>query len=107
MTTARVPSLTFQAVLGLCMLAGATDSHAQPVNNVRIVVASMPGSPPDVISRIVATELAASNNWRVIVENRPGALYTLAIADVLKQRADGRTLLTVRAAAATPEPRRP
>jgi tripartite-type tricarboxylate transporter receptor subunit TctC len=95
MTTARVPSLTFQAVLGLCMLAGATDSHAQPVNNVRIVVASMPGSPPDVISRIVATELAASNNWRVIVENRPGALYTLAIADVLKQPADGRTLLTV------------
>ena len=53
------------------------------------------GSPPDVVSRIVATELAERNNWRVIVENRPGALSTLAIGDVLKQPADGRTIITI------------
>jgi tripartite-type tricarboxylate transporter receptor subunit TctC len=77
------------------IVVGAVDAYAQPVNSLRIVVAGNAGSPPDVVSRIVATELAESNNWRVIVENRPGALSTLAIGDVLKQPADGRTIITI------------
>src|SRR5204863_5607253 len=48
-----------------------------------------------VISRIVATELSEHQKWRITVESRPGALTTLAIADVLKQPADGRTLITM------------
>jgi len=76
-------------------VAGVLDANAQSVNSLRIVVASMAGSPPDVISRIVATELSESKNWRITVENRPGALSTLAIADVLKQPADGRTIMTM------------
>src|SRR5712671_4393186 len=91
MMTARIPSL----VLGMGIVVGAVDAYAQPVNSLRIVVAGNAGSPPDVVSRIVATELAESNNWRVIVENRPGALSTLAIGDVLKQPADGRTIITI------------
>jgi tripartite-type tricarboxylate transporter receptor subunit TctC len=77
------------------ILAGVLDANAQSVNSLRIVVAGAAGSPPDVISRIVATELSESQNWRINVENRPGALSTLAIADVLKQPADGRTIMTI------------
>jgi len=44
------------------------------------------------MSRIIATELSESEGWRVIVENRPGALSTIAMADVLKQPADGLSL---------------
>src|SRR5437870_4492266 len=95
MTTARISSLAFRAVLGMGILALVPDANAQSVNSLRIVSAGAAGSPPDVISRIVATELADSQNWRVNVENRPGALTTLAIADVLKQPADGRTILTM------------
>ena len=95
MATARLSSLAFRVVLGIGVLAGVPDANAQSVNSLRIVVAGAAGSPPDVISRIVATELSESKNWRIIVENRPGALTTLAIADVLKQPADGRTILTV------------
>jgi len=94
MMTARIPSLAFRVVLGMGIVVGA-DAYAQSVNSLRIVVAGNAGSPPDVVSRIVATELAESNNWRVIVENRPGALSTLAIGDVLKQPADGRTIITI------------
>jgi len=95
MTTARISSLAFRLVLGVGVLTGMPDTNAQSINSLRIVVAGAAGSPPDVISRIVATELAENNNWRVIVENRPGALSTLAIADVLKQPADGRTIMTI------------
>src|SRR5689334_19273731 len=93
MTTARVASLLFRAILGV--LAGLLDANAQSVNSLRIVIAGGAGSPPDVISRIVATELSENQNWRINVENRPGALSTLAIADVLKQPADGRTIMTM------------
>jgi len=77
------------------ILVGVPDANAQSANSLRIVVAGVAGSPPDVISRIVATELSEGKNWRINVENRPGALSTLAIADVLKQPADGRTVMTM------------
>jgi tripartite-type tricarboxylate transporter receptor subunit TctC len=95
MATARTSSLVFQVFLVLGILLGVPAASAQSVNSLRIVVAGVAGSPPDVISRIVATELYESQNWRIIVENRPGALSTLAIADVLKQPADGRTIMTM------------
>jgi tripartite-type tricarboxylate transporter receptor subunit TctC len=56
---------------------------------IRIVAPTSPGPPPDVIARIIANELSDGEGWKVIVENRPGALQTIAMADVLKQPADG------------------
>jgi tripartite-type tricarboxylate transporter receptor subunit TctC len=56
---------------------------------IRIFVPAGPGSPPDVVGRIIATELSETQGWRVIVENRPGALQTLAMTEVLKQLPDG------------------
>ena len=66
-------------------------SHAQtyPSKVIRIVVPTGPGTPPDVVSRVIAAELSESDGWRVVVENRPGALQTVGMADVLKQPADG------------------
>jgi len=84
-----------------CLLAivVAIGSPAQaqnyPSNQIRIVVPTGPGSPPDVISRIVATGLSAGEGWRVIVENRPGAIQTIGIADVLQQPADGHSILAM------------
>jgi tripartite-type tricarboxylate transporter receptor subunit TctC len=95
-------TLSCRVALGsVCLLtmAVAVGSHAQaqsyPSNAIRIVVPAGPGTPPDVISRIVATELSASEGWRVIVENRPGALQTIGFADVMKQPADGHSILAM------------
>src|SRR5262245_61924082 len=95
MATARISSFVLPVFLGMGILAGVPDANAQSVNSLRIVTAGGAGSPPDVISRIVATELSEHQNWRITVENRPGALSILAIADVLKQPADGRTIMTM------------
>jgi tripartite-type tricarboxylate transporter receptor subunit TctC len=79
----------------LAVLGTGSVAQAQSPNAVRIVVPYGPGSPPDVASRLIANELAESNGWRVLVENRPGALATIAMGDVLKQPADGRTLILI------------
>src|SRR5690242_12090185 len=69
----------------------APASHAQPFpsNTIRIVVPVPAGTPPDIISRVVAAELGEAEGWRMLVENRPGALQTTGMLDVLKQPADG------------------
>src|SRR4051812_21020785 len=53
-----------------------------PSNLIRIVVPAGAGTPPDIISRMVADELAAKEGWRLVVEDRPGALQTIAMNDV-------------------------
>jgi tripartite-type tricarboxylate transporter receptor subunit TctC len=70
-------------------LTHPADAQSYPSNTIRIVAPTGPGAPPDVISRIIAAELAESEGWRVVVENRPGALQTIALGEVLKQPADG------------------
>ena len=70
---------------------GDSSGHAQtfPSNTIRIVVPIPAGTPPDIISRVVAAELGEAEGWRMLVENRPGALQTIGMSDVLKQPADG------------------
>jgi tripartite-type tricarboxylate transporter receptor subunit TctC len=82
-------------LLALSLLAAVSGAHAQPANAIRIVVPSGAGSPPDVVARIIANDLVESGSWRVIVENRPGALATIALGEVFKQPADGRTPLLI------------
>jgi tripartite-type tricarboxylate transporter receptor subunit TctC len=82
--------------LGLFLLASLaagmpseTIGQPYPAKPIRIVVPTAPSTPPDIISRVVASELMESEGWQVVVENRPGAVMTIAGADVLKQPADG------------------
>lgn len=82
--------------LALAAIAMASPAGAQPYPSsmIRIVIAGAAGTPPDTISRIVANELGESEGWRLIVENKPGAMQTIAGADVLKQPADGHTIIS-------------
>ena len=75
--------------------SSAYSADTYPSKVIRIVVPTTPGAPPDVISRIVANELSESNGWKVVVENRGGALQSIAAIDVLKQESDGYTLLAM------------
>jgi tripartite-type tricarboxylate transporter receptor subunit TctC len=70
-------------------------AETYPSSVIRIVVPTGPGTPPDVISRIVATELSEVEGWRTVVENKPGALQTIGMAEVLKQQADGYTIYSM------------
>ena len=64
-----------------------------PAKPIRIVVATPPGSTPDVGGRLVAARLSADLKQAVIVENRPGVNGLLAAREVLRSAHDGDTLL--------------
>lgn len=98
-------SLRDYSLLALFLLTAQGNAQAQsfPSNTIRIVAPTTPGGLPDVLSRIIATALTENEGWRVVVENRPGALMTLAMSDVLKQPADGHSIFPLLAGAmATP-----
>lgn len=68
-----------------------------PSRVIDIIVPAGAGSPPDITQRIVANALSDGEGWKVIVEDKPGGAQTIGAAEVLKEPADGYTLL-----AATP-----
>jgi tripartite-type tricarboxylate transporter receptor subunit TctC len=68
-------------------------AQSYPSSTIRIVVGGGAGAPPDIITRIVANELAQSEGWRIVVENKPGAAGTVAAGEVLRQPADGYSIL--------------
>jgi tripartite-type tricarboxylate transporter receptor subunit TctC len=80
--------------LGVVATAASADSSSYPSSTIRIVEAGAAGTPPDIVSRIVAAELAEAEGWRVIVENKSGAMQTLAAAEVLNRPADGYSIFT-------------
>ncbi len=91
----RLSSLAFAAMSVVAVLASPLAAQPYPSNMIRIVVPSAAGTPPDIMGRLVAAELAETEGWRVIVENRVGAIQTLGLAEVLRQPADGYTLASM------------
>jgi len=84
--------LTFAAVMSV---SSPLMAQSYPSGTVRIVSATAPGTPPDIIARLIANELSESEGWRNVVENKPGAIQTIGTAEVLKQAADGHTVLSI------------
>ncbi len=76
-------------------VASPLGAQPYPSSMIRIVVPSAAGTPPDIMGRLVAAELAETEGWRAIVENRVGAIQTLGLAEVLRQPADGYTLASI------------
>src|SRR3954447_4579071 len=92
----RLPRRSFLlGSLAALLLPGRGRAERYPSSIIRIVVPAGAGTPPDIISRMVADEVAASEGWRFVVEDRPGALQTIAMNDVKGRPADGYSLLTM------------
>lgn len=91
--------------LGSCMAALLLIALAAPSANaadapvpadypnkpIRIVAPTPPGSPPDVIARLIGERLAIALGQPVVVENKPGAVGTIGLQVVAKAPADGYT----------------
>jgi tripartite-type tricarboxylate transporter receptor subunit TctC len=87
--------LTGAAALGLSVSAHRpVRAQTFPSSAIRFVVPASVSTPPDILTRIVANGIAGNEGWNIIVEDKPGAVMTLGAGDVLKQPADGHTLLT-------------
>jgi tripartite-type tricarboxylate transporter receptor subunit TctC len=67
-------------------------AQAWPTKPVRLVAAFPPGTPGDVIARLIQPALQATWGQPVVVENKPGAGGNLAAGEVAQAK-DGHTLL--------------
>jgi tripartite-type tricarboxylate transporter receptor subunit TctC len=68
-----------------------------PSGVIRIVVPTSASTPPDILARIIANALSDGEGWKVIVENKLGAVMTIGATEVLKAPADGHTIFSITA----------
>ncbi|MGE3921365.1 MAG: Bug family tripartite tricarboxylate transporter substrate binding protein [Lautropia sp.] len=79
--------------LGLAAAARAQDAY--PSRPVKIVVPVPPGPPADIVSRVIASSLAAQYGQSFVIENKVGAGGFVAMQQISTQtRPDGYTLLS-------------
>jgi tripartite-type tricarboxylate transporter receptor subunit TctC len=85
------------AALACALLAVHSGPRAQPVDfpsrTVRLIVPFAPGGGVDIVARLVAPKLTELWGQPVIIENKAGALGTVASEYVMHQAADGYTVL--------------
>ena len=83
-----------RAVLGLALALAAASVPAQswPAKPIKLLVPLAAGSTADIVSRAVGTELAKRLGQAVVVENKPGAGGTIAMAEVAHAAPDGYTI---------------
>ena len=66
-----------------------------PIRPISIVVAYTPGSAPDILARLIASDLPIHLGQNIIVENKPGAGGSIGTAAVARAKNDGYTLCLV------------
>src|SRR5215831_5511291 len=76
---------------------GSAFAQSFPSYVIRIVVPASASTPPDILARIIASALSEGEGWKVVVEDKPGAVMTIGTMEALHQPADGHTLLSVTA----------
>jgi tripartite-type tricarboxylate transporter receptor subunit TctC len=77
------------------LIASALPVPAQsqfPNKPIRMIVPQAPGSATDTIARLVAAEMGTQLNQNIIIENKPGAAFTIGLDIVAKAAPDGYTI---------------
>jgi len=85
----RLIACLIAVVLGVC------SAHAQqyPDRVIKLVVPFVPGSPVDVLARVISQQMTTRLGQSVVIENRPGAGTSTATKQVQAAAPDGYTLL--------------
>ena len=101
MTTRSLRHLSRALFLLIALAAFGAQYKAQaqnfPTGVIRIVAPVSVSTPPDILARIIANALSEDEGWKVVVENKPGGVMSIGAMEVLKQPANGLTILSVSA----------
>lgn len=78
-------------LLGVAV-SGAVFAQTWPAKPIKLLVPLAAGSTADIVSRTVGTELSSALGQPVVVENKPGAGGTIAMAELARSAPDGYTI---------------
>jgi tripartite-type tricarboxylate transporter receptor subunit TctC len=81
------------AALAVWVLPGTATAQSWPSKPVHVIVPFTAGSATDIMARTVAQRLSERLGQPFVIENRPGAGGTIAVASVARAEPDGYTLL--------------
>jgi tripartite-type tricarboxylate transporter receptor subunit TctC len=90
---ARHAGVAAIAALALTGQPGAALAQDFPSKAIRIIVPYTPGSPNDVVARLLTQQLQEKLNQPVVVDNKPGGGTTIGSKAAASAPADGYTLL--------------
>jgi tripartite-type tricarboxylate transporter receptor subunit TctC len=93
--------MTDRRILGVTLIAlglGLTSATAQgvssyPAKPIKVIVPYTPGSPVDVLARVVTQQLSTRLAQTIVIDNRPGAGTTIGTKIAATAEPDGYTLL--------------
>jgi len=84
----------FLAVIAVaCLDVAGAQAQSHPARPIKLILPYTPGSPNDVLARLVAPHLSARLGQPVVVDNRPGGGTTIGVNAVMTAEPDGTTLL--------------
>jgi len=72
--------------------AGAAAQGSYPDKPIKLIVPQAPGSATDTVARILANALGPELGQTIVIENKPGAAFTIGLDLVAKAAPDGYTL---------------
>jgi tripartite-type tricarboxylate transporter receptor subunit TctC len=79
------------AALALSVFA-LSAAAAWPEKPIRFIVPSAAGGSPDVLMRVMTNELSKQMGVSIVVDNKPGASFTIGTAEIARAAPDGYTL---------------
>jgi tripartite-type tricarboxylate transporter receptor subunit TctC len=91
MARTRLIALLIALAMGAWPLGGAAQG-SYPDKPIKLIVPQAPGSATDTVARILANALGPELGQTIVIENKPGAAFTIGLDLVAKAAPDGYTL---------------
>ena len=88
----RALTLALSACAMWMVSSAAVAQGSFPDKPIRLIVPQAPGSATDLLARSIAAEIEIFLNQKIIIENKPGAAFTIGLDIVAKAAPDGYTL---------------
>jgi tripartite-type tricarboxylate transporter receptor subunit TctC len=81
------------ALVAIACSATAAAAQTYPSKPIKVIVPYTPGSPVDVLARVVTQQVSARLGQSIVIDNRPGAGTTIGTKLAASADPDGHTLL--------------
>jgi tripartite-type tricarboxylate transporter receptor subunit TctC len=94
LTATTAAGLTAGLATGLGVgISGVANAQPFPAKPIKVILPYTPGSPNDVIARVMAPLLSTRLGQPVVIDNRPGGGTAIGLKNVMASDPDGYTLL--------------